>query len=53
MPRSVKVSAVLTFDPWLAFDGVLEKLLTLSPVHVVLRWLNPRKHPWRIPVGAQ
>ena len=37
-------------DPWLVLDGVLEKLLTLSPVHAVLRWLNPRKHPWRIPL---
>jgi len=27
---------------------VFEKLLTLSMVRSVLRWLNPRKHPWRI-----
>jgi hypothetical protein len=35
-------------DPSLALDSVLEKLLTLSLVRSVLRWLTPRKHPWRI-----
>jgi hypothetical protein len=35
-------------DPSLVLDSMLEKLLTLSLVRSVLRWLNPRKHPWRI-----
>lgn len=35
-------------DPWLALESVLEKLLALSLVRSVLRWLNPRTHPWRI-----
>ena len=35
-------------DPSLVIDGVLEKLLTLSPVRVVFRWLNPRRYPWNI-----
>lgn len=35
-------------DPSLALDSVFEKLLALSLVRSVLRWLNPRKHPWNI-----
>ena len=35
-------------DPSLVLDSMLEKLLALSLVRSVLRWLNPRKHPWRI-----
>ena len=34
--------------PWL--DSLLEKLLTLSLVRSILRWLNPRTHPWRIAI---
>ncbi len=37
-------------DPSLALDSVLEKLLTLSLVRSVFRWLNPRKHPWNIAI---
>jgi hypothetical protein len=37
-------------DPSLALDSILEKLLTLSLVRSVLRWLNPRRHPWNIAI---
>jgi drug/metabolite transporter (DMT)-like permease len=36
--------------PSLALDSMLEKLLTLSLVRWVLRWLNPRRHPWTIAI---
>jgi hypothetical protein len=35
-------------NPLMAFDGILEKLLTLPLVRSILRWLNPRRHPWNI-----
>jgi len=37
-------------DPSLALDSMLEKLLTLSLVRSVVRWLNPGKHPWNIAI---
>ena len=33
-------------NSFLALDSALEKLITLS----LVRWLNPRKHPWRIAI---
>lgn len=38
--------------PFVGCFRLLEKLLVWPPVHTVLRWLNPRRYPWNLPLFA-
>ena len=46
----IKPSEDSSEDSLLVFGDLFEKLLAFSAIRAVLRLLNPRRHPWNLPI---